>query len=90
MNRSRYFDKYQLLLGITAIGAMIISTILFIIMVITGTKVYDESGALVGITYNNVIQTIFVIFFLIQLTALVWFITRTITYKLRIKEEDTI
>ena len=90
MNKSRYFDKYQLLIGITAVASMFIATVLFIVMVVTGTKVYDESGALVGITYNNVLQTIFAIFFLIQLTAIVWFVTRTITYKLRIKEEDTI
>ena len=88
MNKSKYFDKYQLLLAIVTIASMIISTVLFIVMVITGTRVYDESGALTGITYNNILQTIFTMFFLTQLIALVWFLARTITYKMRLKEED--
>ena len=88
MNKSKYFDKYQLLLAIVTIASMIISTVLFIVMVITGTRIYDESGALTGIIYNNILQTIFTMFFLTQLIALVWFLARTITYKMRLKEED--
>ncbi len=88
MNKSKYFDKYQLLLAIVTIASMIISTVLFIVMVITGTRIYDESGVLTGITYNNILQTIFMMFFLTQLIALVWFLVRTITYKMRLKEED--
>ena len=88
MNKSRYFDKYQLLLAIITAGGALVSFVLFIIMVLTGTRVYDENGALTGITYNNVLQTIFTMFFLTQLTALTWFIARTITYKMRVKEED--
>ena len=88
MNKMKYFDKYQLLLAITAIGAILVSLSLFVAMVLTGTRIYDENGALVGITYNNVLQVIFTIFFLTQLIAVVWFIARTVTYKLRVKEED--
>ena len=88
MNKSRYFDKYQLIIAITALSSALVSFVLFVVMVLTGTRVYDESGALTGITYNNIIQTIFTVSFLIQLIALVWFIARTITYKMRLKEED--
>ena len=90
MNKLKYFDKYQLIIGIVAIASMIVATIVFIVMVVTGTPTYDESGALTGITYNNVLQTIFIMIFLIQSIAVVWFIFRTITYKLRVKEEDVI
>ena len=90
MNNKKFLDRPQLILAITAIGSMLLSTILFIVMVLTGTKVYDENGALTGITYNNVLQTIFIVFFLIQLTSIVWFAARAITYKMRIKEEDSL
>ena len=88
MNKTRYFDKCQLIIAITGLSAMLVSFILYIIMVFTGTKIYDENGILTGITYNNVIQNIFAIFFLMQLIAMVWFIARSITYKMRVKEED--
>ena len=88
MNKTRFFDKYQLIIGITAIGSILISTVLFFVMVLTATRTYDENGVIIGITYNNVLQTIFTIFFLVQLIAIVWFLARAITYKLRIKEED--
>ncbi len=88
MNKTRYFDKYQFLLGIVAVGSMLVSLSLFVAMVLTGTKIYDETGNLTGITYNNVLQTIFTIFFLTQLIAMVWFLARTATYKMRVKEED--
>ena len=90
MNKTRFFDKYQLIIGITAIGSILISTVLFFVMVLTATRTYDENGVIIGITYNNVLQTIFTIFFLVQLIAIVWFLARAITYKLRIKEEDSL
>ena len=88
MNKMKYFDKYQLLIGIVAIASMLVSFVLFIVMVLTGTRIYDENGALTGITYNNIIQVIFTIFFLLQLIAIIWFVARTLTYKMRVKEED--
>ena len=88
MNKLKYFDKYQFIIGITTIASLIISIILFIVMVVTATPIYDENGALINLIYNNIIQTIFTIFFFLQLTAVVWFIARTITYKMRVKEED--
>ena len=90
MNRQKFLDRPQLILIIIALGSMLISTILFIVMVLTGTRAYDEEGALVNITYNEMLQTIFLIFFLVQLTAIVWFVARAITYKMRIKEEDSL
>ena len=88
MNSLKYFDKYQLLLAISAASGALISFVLFVLMVLTGTRIYDENGILTDITYNNVLQSIFTIFFLIQIIAIVWFIARTITYKMRVKEED--
>ena len=90
MNKQKFFDRPQLLIGITGLGAILVSLILFVVMVLTGTRIYDENGILTGITYNNVLQTIFIIFFLIQLIAITWFVARTITYKMRIKEEDAL
>ena len=88
MNKMKYFDRYQLLIGIVAIASMLVSFVLFIVMVLTGTRIYDENGALTGITYNNIIQVVFTIFFLLQLIAIIWFVARTLTYKMRVKEED--
>ena len=88
MNKTRYFDKCQLIIAIVGLSSMLISFVLFVVMTLTGTRVYDENGILTGITYNNVLQSIFTIFFLVQLIAMVWFIARSITYKMRVKEED--
>ena len=88
MNKLKLFDKCQLLIAIIGVSAMIISSILFIVMVLTGTIVRDESGAITEIVYNNVVQTIFSIFFLMQITSIIWFVTRIATYKMRVKEED--
>ena len=88
MNKARYFDKYQLLIGIVVLASMLVATVLFFVMVFTGTRIYDENGILSGITYNEVLQKVFSMFFLAQLTAIVWFIARSITYKMRVKEED--
>ena len=88
MNKARYFDKCQLIIAIIGLSSMLISFVLFVVMTLTGTRVYDENGILTGITYNNVLQSIFTIFFLVQLIAMVWFIARSITYKMRVKEED--
>lgn len=88
MNKVRYFDKCQLIIAIIGLSSMLISFVLFVVMTLTGTRVYDENGILTGITYNNVLQSIFAIFFLVQLIVIVWFIARSITYKMRVKEED--
>ena len=88
MNKARYFDKCQLIIAIVGLSSMLISFVLFVVMTLTGTRVYDENGILTGITYNTVLQSIFTIFFLVQLIAMVWFIARSITYKMRVKEED--
>ena len=88
MNKARYFDKCQLIIAIIGLSSMLISFVLFVVMTLTGTRVYDENGILTGITYNNVLQSIFAIFFLVQLIAMVWFIARSITYKMRVREED--
>ena len=88
MNRLKYFDKTQCIIGILAIATTIIAIILFIIMMVTGTPYYDESGVLAGIKYNNVLQIIFSMFLIIELGAMLWFLARTITYKMRAQEEE--
>ena len=90
MNNPKFFDKFQLIITITALGTTLISSVLFFVMVLTGTRNFDEEGVLVSITYNEILQTFFIIFFLIQLTAIVWFVARAITYKMRIKEEESL
>ena len=90
MNRLKYFDKYQLLITIIGLAMLLVAVVLFIVMLFTATPTYDESGHLTTIEYNFTIQTVLMIFYLLHITAVVWFLARSITYKLRIKEEDAL
>ena len=90
MNKTKFLDRYQLILAIVAIATTLISTVLFIIMLVTATPVRDETGALQEITYIYPLQMVYSIFFLLQLTAITWFIARSITYKMRLKEKDVL
>ena len=90
MNKPRFLDKCQLLIAIIGLASLLIAVILLIVMLFTATPTYDENHVLTDLTYNSVVQSIFAIFYLTHLTAVTWFIARSITYKLRIKEEDAL
>ena len=91
MNRLRYFDRYQYLIVIVAIASLAVSMIFLVVMLFTATPVYaEETGELIDLKYNSIIQIIYSSIVLIHLTASAWFIARTITYKMRCKEEETL
>ena len=88
MNKSRYLDRYQYLLAIIGIASLAVSMVFFFVMLFTATPTYAETGELVDLQYNNTIQIIHACTVLIHLTVSVWFISRTITFKMRLKEEE--
>ena len=90
MNKLKFFDRFQLLICIIGIAAFGLSIAIFVPMLLTGTIIYDENGIMQSIEYNFVLQTIYSIFSFINILAIVWFIIRALTYKMRIKEEDTL
>ena len=90
MNNLKYLDRYQLIIIIVGIASFAASMVAFIVMLITATVVYNESGAIDSLAYNDIAVTIYGVFMLTHLTALTWFLARTLTYKLRIKEEDVL
>ena len=90
MNKMKYFDKTQLLIVIIGLASLLMSFILFIVMLFTATPTYDENHILTDLTYNSIVLSIFAIFYLTHLVAVVWFVARSITYKMRVKEEDVL
>ena len=87
MKENRLFDRYQLILIIAAIAMLTTSFIVFVPMYLTATVQYDEAGVVETIVYNRVLQGLYGAFFLLHLIALLWFILRLATFKLRKKEE---
>ena len=90
MNKSKIFDRYQILITIIGLSALLVAVIMFVVMLFTATPIYDENHILTDLKYNYVIQMVFTIFYLGHLIALLWFVTRLLTYKLRMKEEDAL
>ena len=90
MNKMKFFDRAQLLIAIIGVAAFGLSIIIFIPMLLTGTIIFDESGVMEKVEYNVILQTIYSIFSFINIIALVWFVVRAATYKMRIKEEDSL
>ena len=90
MNRLKYFDRYQLIITIVGLLTAALSIIVFVTMLFTATIVYDENGVFSDLIYNNTLVTIYACLTLAQLTTLVWFGARTITFRMRRKEEDTL
>ena len=88
MNKSKLFDKPQLLITIIGLSSLTTSLVIFIIMLFTSEKTFLENGEIDTITYNNALLAIYSIFACISILMLVWFFIRVFTYKLRIKETD--
>lgn len=89
MDKTKFFDRTQLLLAISAIASFFIFIILFIVMSTTAETIYTEEGLVDHLVYNNVLESIFSIFVFIHLMMLTWFIARSITFRLREKEAET-
>ena len=90
MNKMKFFDRTQLLISIIGIAAFAISIAIFVPMFLTAKITYNESGAMESIEYNLVLQSIYSIFALTNVLALVWFVIRALTYKMRVKEDDSL
>lgn len=88
MNNKRLFDRPQLIIGIIGISAFFVATILYVVMLITANVTYLDNGEIDTLTYNPTLFSIRSIFSCIYLIALVWFVIRLITFKMRNKEED--
>ena len=90
MKRLKFFDWFQFLITIIGITSFGLAVTVFIPMFLTGTVIYDEEGVMQTIEYNLVLQSIYSIFSFINILAIVWFAIRAITYKMRVKEEDSL
>ena len=88
MNRTKYLDRYQLLIAIIGLSTLLIAVALYVVMIFTATVTYNESGAIDTITYIAPLQIVQACFVLIHMAAAAWFIIRSITYRARINEED--
>lgn len=79
----KYFDIYQkILLGIGVLsisGAFIFQSLMNMQAIIT----YDDQGLIASIEYPFVLQTIYTIFFFLNIFCIAWFIIRSISYSAR-------
>ena len=88
MKRLKFFDRYQFIITIVGVAAFALAATVFIPMFLTGKVIYDEEGVMQTIEYNIVLQSLYSVFSFINVLALVWFIARAVTFKMRVKEED--
>ena len=82
----KYFDKWQKFIVIGACASLFLMIVFYVAMVSTGTFVYDENGFVVDLEVDLRLQLFYSTFFFMQLAFGVWFIARSITYRMRKKE----
>lgn len=90
MKQNKLFDRPQLLISIIGLSSFVTGIILFVIMTFTAQVSYSESGAIETLTYHPTLMAIYSCLNLISFSALVWFVIRLITYRLRNKEQETL
>ena len=88
MKELKFFDRYQLIITIVGIAALMIGLTLFVPMFLTATIEYDEVKEMDVVVYNAVLQSLYSVFMFINFVCLVWFIVRALTFKMRKKEYD--
>ena len=88
MKELKFFDRYQLIITIVGIAALMIGLTIFVPMFLTATIEYDEVKGMDVVVYNAVLQSLYSVFMFINFTCLVWFIVRALTFKMRKKEYD--
>ena len=88
MKELKFFDRYQLIITIVGIAALMIGLTLFVPMFFTATIEYDEVKEMDVVVYNAVLQSLYSVFMFINFVCLVWFIVRALTFKMRKKEYD--
>ena len=88
MKELKFFDRYQLIIIIVGIAALMIGLTIFVPMFLTATIEYDEVKEMDVVVYNAVLQSLYSVFMFINFVCLVWFIVRALTFKMRKKEYD--
>ena len=88
MKELKFFDRYQLIITIVGIAALMIGLTIFVPMFLTATIEYDEVKEMDVVVYNAVLQSLYSVFMFINFVCLVWFIVRALTFKMRKKEYD--
>ena len=88
MKELKFFDRYQLIITIIGIAALMVGLTIFVPMFLTATIEYDEVKEMDVVVYNAVLQSLYSVFMFINFTCLVWFIVRALTFKMRKKEYD--
>ena len=88
MKELKFFDRYQLIITIVGIAALMIGLTIFVPMFLTATIEYDEVKEMDVVVYNAVLQSLYSVFMFINFTCPVWFIVRALTFKLCKKEYD--
>lgn len=88
MKELKFFDRYQLIITIVGIAALMIGLTIFVPMFLTATIEYDEVKEMDVVVYNAVLQSLYSVFMFINFVCLVWFIVRAATFKMRKKEYD--
>ena len=88
MKELKFFDRYQLIITIVGIAALMIGLTIFVPMFLTATIEYDEVKEMDVVVYNAVLQSLYSVFMFINFICLVWFIVRALTFKMRKKEYD--
>ena len=82
----KYFDLWQRIITIVGVASFALSVVFLVWNSASATPVYNESGAIVEFKYQVLPQTLFSIFTFLNILCLIWFVARSITYKMRIKE----
>ena len=88
MKELKFFDRYQLIITIVGIAALMIGLTIFVPMFLTATIEYDEVKEMDVVVYNAVLQSLYSVFMFTNFVCLVWFIVRAATFKMRKKEYD--
>ena len=88
MKELKFFDRFQLIITIIGIAAFATGIIIFVPMFLTATLEYDAVKEMDVVVYNPVLQAIYSVFMLMHFIALIWFVMRALTYKMRKKEYD--
>ena len=88
MKELKFFDRYQLIITIVGIAALMIGLTIFVPMFLTATIEYDEVKEMDVVVYNPILQALYSVFMFANFVCLVWFIVRALTFKMRKKEYD--
>ena len=82
----KYFDRIQKIIALTMVITLGLVLVFLIINTAGAKPIYDENEVLVDIEYPVVSQALLSVFIFLHIAAVTWFIARSITIKMRLKE----